>query len=56
VMECGLYLRARGRLPLSLVPRFTELPRAVRWAAYYLALLCVGIASQQSSRFIYVQF
>jgi len=56
LLEGGLYLRARQWVPLSWLPRFVELPRAARWAVYYLALLAVGIASQQSSRFIYVQF
>jgi alginate O-acetyltransferase complex protein AlgI len=56
LLESGLYLRARGWTPLSSLPRFSELPRAVRWTVYYVALLTVGIASQQSSRFIYVQF
>jgi alginate O-acetyltransferase complex protein AlgI len=56
ILESWLYLRACGWAPLASLPRFGELPRAVRWAVYYLALLSVGIASQQSSRFIYVQF
>ena len=56
LLESGLYLRARGSAPLSRLPAFGSLPRAVRWTAYYAALLVVGIASQQSSRFIYVQF
>jgi alginate O-acetyltransferase complex protein AlgI len=54
LLELGLYLRAQGRL--QSLPRFAQLPRPLRWATYYLALLCVGIASQQASRFIYVQF
>jgi alginate O-acetyltransferase complex protein AlgI len=54
LVELGLYLRARGRLVF--LPSFVQLPRPVRWAAYYLALLGFGIASQQGSRFIYVQF
>lgn len=56
LLEGGLYLRARRWAPLSALPGFGELPRAVRWAVYYLVLLSVGIANQQSSRFIYVQF
>jgi alginate O-acetyltransferase complex protein AlgI len=56
LLESGLYLRAQRWSPASLVPRFGALPRAIRWSVYYLALLAVGIASQQSSRFIYVQF
>jgi D-alanyl-lipoteichoic acid acyltransferase DltB (MBOAT superfamily) len=56
LLESGLYLRSRRWAPLVAIPRFLELPRAVRWGVYYLALLAVGIASQQSSRFIYVQF
>lgn len=56
ILEGGLYLRASGWAPLASLPRFGELPRAMRWAVYYLALLSAGIASQQSSRFIYVQF
>lgn len=56
LLESGLYLRARRWAALVSLPRFVELPRAVRWAVYYLSLLAVGIASQQSSRFIYVQF
>jgi alginate O-acetyltransferase complex protein AlgI len=56
VFESWLYARLRGWKPLALFPRFSELPRALRWAVYYVALLAVGIASQQSSRFIYVQF
>ena len=56
LLEGGLYLRARRWAPLSSLPRFAELPRAARWTVYYLALVSVGIASQQSTRFIYVQF
>jgi alginate O-acetyltransferase complex protein AlgI len=56
LLESGLYLRSRRWPPLDAIPRFLELPRAVRWGVYYLSLLAVGIASQQSSRFIYVQF
>ena len=56
LFESGLYLRARGWRRLASLPGFGELPRGVRWAGYYLALLLVGIASQQSTRFIYVQF
>jgi len=56
VLEGWLYLRVRSWKPLAFVPHFWELPRAVRWAVYYIALLAVGIASQQSARFIYVQF
>lgn len=52
--ELALYLREHQRL--EFLPRFAQLPRPLRWAAYYIALLCVGIASQQASRFIYVQF
>jgi D-alanyl-lipoteichoic acid acyltransferase DltB (MBOAT superfamily) len=56
LLESGLYLRSRRWTPLVTIPRFVELPRAVRWVVYYLSLLAVGVASQQSSRFIYVQF
>jgi alginate O-acetyltransferase complex protein AlgI len=56
LFEGALYLRACRWAPASVVPAFGELPRAARWCVYYLALLAVGIASQQSSRFIYVQF
>jgi alginate O-acetyltransferase complex protein AlgI len=56
LLETGLYLRSRRWAPLITIPRFVEWPRAVRWGVYYLSLLAVGIASQQSSRFIYVQF
>lgn len=56
LLDGGLYLRARGWAPLSALPGFGELPRAARWAVYYLALVSVGIASHQSSSFIYVQF
>jgi alginate O-acetyltransferase complex protein AlgI len=52
--ECWLYARARGHL--ASMPRFIDWPRPLRWAAYYLALLGAGIAGQQASRFIYVQF
>jgi alginate O-acetyltransferase complex protein AlgI len=56
ILESWLYLRARGWRWLASFPRFDELPRAVRWSVYYLTLFVVGIASHQSSRFIYVQF
>jgi hypothetical protein len=56
VLEGWLYLRVRSWGPLTLLPRFGQWPRPVRWAVYYIALLAVGIASQQSARFIYVQF
>jgi len=56
LLESGLYLRARGWAPMNSIPRFAELPRALRWTVYYVCVLAVGIASQQSSRFIYVQF
>jgi alginate O-acetyltransferase complex protein AlgI len=56
LLEGGVYFRARGWAPLSSLPSFVDLPRSARWAVYYLALLAAGIASQQSSRFIYVQF
>jgi alginate O-acetyltransferase complex protein AlgI len=56
LLESGLYLRARGWSPLSSLPPFVELPRAARWSMYYVALAGVGIASQQTARFIYVQF
>lgn len=56
LLETGLYLRSRRWAPLLRFPRFVEWPRAARWGVYYLSLLAVGIASQQSSRFIYVQF
>jgi hypothetical protein len=56
LLESGVYLRARGWAPLLSLPPFVDFPRTLRWAVYYLALLAVGIASQQSSRFIYVQF
>lgn len=56
LLESGLYLRAQRWAPAAVVPRFAALPRAIRWSVYYLALLAVGIASQQTSRFIYVQF
>jgi alginate O-acetyltransferase complex protein AlgI len=56
IFEGTLYMRSRRwGLPAKL-PRFVELPRAARWCVYYAALLAVGIASQQTSRFIYVQF
>ena len=56
LLEGTLYMRSRQWGPLAGLPRFVELPRAARWCAYYAALLAVGIASQQTSRFIYVQF
>jgi alginate O-acetyltransferase complex protein AlgI len=56
LFEAALYLRARRWMPLSRIRHFDEMPRAARWAVYYAALLAVGIANQQSSRFIYVQF
>jgi alginate O-acetyltransferase complex protein AlgI len=56
LLECGLYARQRGWLPLARWPSFGQWPRAVRWAGYYLALLLAGLAGQQASRFIYVQF
>jgi type II secretory pathway component PulF len=56
IFEILMYLRAHAWAPLVRFPRFGRWPRAVRWAVYYVALLSVGIASQQSARFIYVQF
>jgi alginate O-acetyltransferase complex protein AlgI len=56
LLESGLYLRVQRWAPAAALPRFGALPRAIRWSVYYLALLAVGIASQQSTRFIYVQF
>ena len=54
VAECWMYARSRGLA--ARIPRFIEWPRPLRWAAYYLALLCAGVAGQQATRFIYVQF
>jgi len=56
LLEGFLYLRVRSWAPLKFLPPFWQLPRSVRWAVYYIGLLAVGIASQQSARFIYVQF
>ena len=56
LLECGLYARQRGWRPLARWPGFTQWPRAARWSVYYLALLAAGLAGQQASRFIYVQF
>jgi hypothetical protein len=56
LFEGVLYLRVRSWGLLKFLPRFWQLPRSVRWAVYYISLLAVGIASQQSARFIYVQF
>jgi alginate O-acetyltransferase complex protein AlgI len=56
LFEGLLYLRLRSWGPLRFLPHFLLLPRPVRWAVYYVSLLAVGIASQQSARFIYVQF
>lgn len=56
LVEGTLYMRSRHGGRLANLPRFVELPRAVRWCAYYASLLAVGVASQQTSRFIYVQF
>ena len=56
LFESALYLRSRNWRPIATLPRFIALPRTIRWAVYYVAILGVGVASQNSSRFIYLQF
>lgn len=56
LFEFGLYARLRGWAPLARWPSFARWPRAARWTVYYLALVGAGLAGQQASRFIYVQF
>jgi alginate O-acetyltransferase complex protein AlgI len=55
-VEFAFFLRAVEWKPLKRIPRFANLPRPVRWACYYAAIIFAIVVHQQGTQFIYVQF
>jgi alginate O-acetyltransferase complex protein AlgI len=55
-VEFAVLLRSVEWKPLERIPRFANLPRPVRWACYYAAIILAIVLHQQGTQFIYVQF
>jgi hypothetical protein len=55
-LEIAGFLRETSAKWSPRVPRFTDLPRAARWACYYAMIVTIILIHRQSTQFIYVQF
>lgn len=56
LLDVATYLRASSSRVIRAIPRFAELPAALRWGCYYAAVMIILFLHRQNTQFIYVQF